>query len=265
MRVGDTSELVFYIRHSHGLTKKLYDHAQKFPDAPVSVMIDGPYGGINMQRFNEADRLLIIAGGSGAGWILSFVELFCRQWSAAADGAFEKDVKYGDEETQSQQNWQHRSLRVVLATRDTSSRTWFLDAVAKLLAEHAAPQQTPNVEVHVHLTGEAEESAHISKQMDVTTGQCASSSSSDDIGVKAEDNYATLPSEEVRGRPDLPLTIRQEGAVAAEDGQSLSVYVCGPTTMQHEVRNAVAKENLGILGGSKSRGVYLHSEHFSWA
>lgn len=35
--------------------------------------------------------------------------------------------------------------------------------------------------------------------------------------------------------------------------------------MQNDVRNAAAKENLAILKGGMSGGVYLHSEHFSWA
>jgi hypothetical protein len=41
--------------------------------------------------------------------------------------------------------------------------------------------------------------------------------------------------------------------------------VCGPVTMQNDVRNAVAAANLGILRGGKGGGAYLHTEHFSWA
>jgi predicted ferric reductase len=74
-----------------------------------------------------------------------------------------------------------------------------------------------------------------------------------------------VPSKEFEGRPKLPLIIQEEAAKVVEVGQSLSVFVCGPTTMQNDVRNAVAEENLNILKGSKAGGVYLHSEHFSWA
>ncbi|KAF2627259.1 hypothetical protein BU25DRAFT_468896 [Macroventuria anomochaeta] len=131
------SELVFYIRYSHGLTK-LCDYAQKHPGTVVPVLIDGPYRGINMQRFNKADRLLVVAGGSGAVWILSFLELFCRQRSAidAADGAFEKDFKTGDEERQTTRLEHCCNVRIVLATRYTSSRTWFLEIVAELIRQH---------------------------------------------------------------------------------------------------------------------------------
>lgn len=259
----EKSELVFYIRYSHGLTRKLYDYAQKHPNAAVSVLIDGPYGGINMQRFNEADRLLVVAGGSGAGWILSFLELFCRQYPAVniADGTLNRS-KIEDEETQLHRHSQPRSLRIVLATRDISSRVWFLGAVTKLLAKHSLSLGSA-VEVEVHLTGEAERDVGVSGQVDT---EIISSSSSDNIEVETKGNrIVTTPSKELLGRPDLPLIVRREGGAATEESRSLAVYVCGPTAMQHDVRKAVAEENLRILSGSKSGDVYLHSEHFSWA
>lgn len=259
------SELVFYIRHSGGLTKKLFEYAQKNPGTPVPVLIDGPYGGINMQRYSEADRLLVIAGGSGAGWLLPFIELFCRQGSSLNSTTFGKDVEAKDEEHQARLSQSHRSLRVVLATRDIASRTWFLDAVTELFAKHATAQQESKIQIDVHSTGEAEAASRFSKQMDVTTDQCASSSSSNDIELHSEENKVAVSSREARGRPELPHVIHQEGMTAAEESRSLGVYVCGPITMQHDVRNAVAKENLSILRGVKSGGVYLHSEHFSWA
>ncbi|KAJ4338618.1 FAD-binding domain [Ascochyta clinopodiicola] len=262
IRPNEPSELVFYIRQSHGLTKKLFAHAQKQPGAAVPVLVDGPYGGINLQRFNEADRLLVVAGGSGAGWILPMIELFCRQNHSEVDGKGEKDLEAGTKETQSNRAQHRRSLKVVLATRDTDSRTWFVDTTAKLLAEHSSWQQSSSIDIEIHLTGEAEQNA---THTNSTVIQRASSSSSDDIEVNPKNDHITARSNELRGRPNLPLIIHQEGVVAAEESRSLGVYVCGPTTMQHEVRNAVAKENFSILKGSRSGSVYLHSEHFSWA
>ena len=43
------------------------------------------------------------------------------------------------------------------------------------------------------------------------------------------------------------------------------MYVCGPEEMLNDVRNAVARENVGIVRGGRGGSVYLHSEHFSWA
>jgi hypothetical protein len=76
---------------------------------------------------------------------------------------------------------------------------------------------------------------------------------------------AGVPGKEFEGRPHLPHLIHEEAARAAEAGEALSVYVCGPVTMQNDVRNAVAAANLGILRGGKGGGAYLHTEHFSWA
>ena len=72
--------------------------------------------------------------------------------------------------------------------------------------------------------------------------------------------------QEVRGRPNLPSIIHEEAASGRETGQTTGVFVCGPLTMQNDVRNAVAGENLNILKSSNAiGGMYLHLEHFSWA
>lgn len=267
VRLNERPELVFQIRRSHGLTGKLFDHAVKHPGTSVPVLIDGPYGGINMQRYNDADRVLVVAGGSGAGWILPFIELFCRQRCAAAVEEYGGGSKTGDEETQTKQVHRHgglhgpASMRVILATRDTSSRIWFLESVAELLARHSASFSSSQLEVEVYLTGEAKHNADIPMRTECV----ASSSSSDNIAVESKGHRVCILGKELSGRPELPTMIHQEASPAAEEDQSLSVFVCGPTGMQNEVRNAVASENLRILKGSKSAGVYLHSEHFSWA
>ncbi|KAG9200516.1 hypothetical protein G6514_006858 [Epicoccum nigrum] len=273
----EKSELVFYIRHSHGLTQKLYDYTQNHPGSAVPVLVDGPYGGVNIQRFNEADRLLVVAGGSGAGWILSFLELFCRQRSAGPlnDNAIEAHEESSQVERATSSPHQYRSLRVVLATRDIASRTWFLGAVNELLARCSTTLASPDVSIEVHLTGEAERATSVPRlgveskdipDLEVSTKPSSSSSSSSgniDIAHKSETQAA--PSKGLSGRPDLPSLIRKEGEAAAESGSALSVYVCGPGGMLNDVRNAVARENVGIVRGGKGGSVYLHSEHFSWA
>src|ERR1700761_2927581 len=67
---NEQSELVFYIRHQRGFTAKLYQYSLENPGASVPVLVDGPYGGINPQKYDDGDHLLVIAGGSGAGWCL---------------------------------------------------------------------------------------------------------------------------------------------------------------------------------------------------
>jgi NAD(P)H-flavin reductase len=270
-RPDEKSELVFYIRHKRGLTEKLYNHVLKQPGASVPVLVDGPYGGINMQKYAEGDRLLVVAGGSGAGWILPFIELFHRWHSMAADEEHVQGIENKDKETRFNGDYRERnlsgpiSMRVVLATRDTSSRIWFLRTVGELLSRYSTSHSSFDIDVQVYLTGDAEQDAHIPKKGTNVTISGASASSSEKINIKAEGQQATVPGEELCGRPELPLIVHEEGARAAEVSQSLSVFVCGPPTMQNDIRNAVAEENLNILKGSRSGGVYLHSEHFSWA
>lgn len=265
IQANEKSELVFYIRNSLGLTKKILEHAQKNPGDAVSVLIDGPYGGINMQRFSEADRLLVVAGGSGAGWILAFLELFCRQRSAiiASESTTDKSSTAIDEEKQSGSPGFRRNLRIILATRDEDSRSWFLATVAELFAKYSLPQQPNDIDIEVHLTGNAEQSISNQKLREEKRG--ASSSSSEEIQIKTLDDHVNVAKREQLSRPDLPSIVREEGERVAGGGKALSVYMCGPITMQNDVRNTVAKENLGILQGTKSGGAYLHSEHFSWA
>ncbi|XPS92676.1 hypothetical protein M3J09_002059 [Ascochyta lentis] len=258
------SELVFYIRHSHGLTKKLYDGAQKQPGIAVPVLVDGPYGGINLHRFNQADRLLVVAGGSGAGWVLPMIELFCKQQHEKSDVVDEKDLEAGTKALKTKQTQQHRSLRIILATRDINSRTWFTNTTKKLLAAHPL-QHSSNFIIEVHLTGSASQNSSLSTQVGDPTNQRTSSSTSDNIEANPKDEHVTTRSKELSGRPNLPSIIHHEETLAAEENRALGVYVCGPSSMQNEVRNAVASKNLDILKGSKSGGVYLHCEHFSWA
>ncbi|KAF1922874.1 putative ferric-chelate reductase [Didymella exigua CBS 183.55] len=263
IRANETSELVFYIRHSHGLTKKLHAYAEKQPGTPVSVLIDGPYGGINIQRFNEADRLLVIAGGSGAGWILSFLELFCRQRSATTATEAVVEVKSTtDEEKHAGSFDLRRSLRIILSTRDVDSRTWFMETVAELFAKYSMLQRPDDIAIEVHLTGETEGTTGMTRS---SGDDLVFSLSSDNIKIKTKSDHVSAPKTDFSGRPDLPLVVQKEGERAVAEGSALSVYVCGPITMQNSVRNAVARENLGIVKGAKSFGVYLHSEHFSWA
>lgn len=260
----DKSELIFYIRHAQGLTHKLFECAKDHPNVAIPVLIDGPYGGIALRRFNEADRLLVISGGSGAGWALSLLELYCRQHSAGYNST---NVNNSDDQGSSCPERNNISpspppLHIVLATRDVPSRAWFLDAANRLLNDPAVPLMSPNIIVEVFLTGEAQEAVESGvlrqEPKDLST-------LSDNVDVSSQETNAAFCDRELFGRPDLPALICQEGKVAGIEDSELGVYVCGPVAMQNDVRNAVARENATIVQGSGSRGVYLHTEHFSWA
>ena len=269
------SEITFYIRHRGGFTAKLHDYAIRRPGVQVPVLVDGPYGGIDNQKYSSCDRLIVAAGGSGAGWMLPFVEQFLRYHSlnVVQQPVVEEIIETkqaSDEPVRQQILGGPRSLRVILATRDVATRSWFHTTLNNLLLDYKTPGTPSNLSVEVHLTGEAERIVQTSAKSD--SGLDRSDSSS--LGGVTAENHAgehskfdtdNVAGEEVRGRPDLPSIIREEGAAAASTGQTVGVFLCGPLTMQDDVRNAVAKENLGILKNPRSGGMYLHLEHFSWA
>lgn len=249
------SEMVFYLRHRGGFTKMLHEHALQNPGVPVGVLVDGPYGGIDVPKYYTNNRVIVIVGGSGAGWSLPLIEQFARSNSAPAD-----------------QDDGHRrplSLRVLLATRDTSTRVWFTLAVKELLFKFSTLDRGLDVNVQVFLTGEAEKRADSPEALALMEESGTTRSSSGQIVVEKDGSHNSSTghqsSQELAGRPQLPMIVHEEAVHAAEARESLDIFVCGPDTMQNDVRNAVAQENLDILKGSGAGGVYLYSEHFSWA
>jgi NAD(P)H-flavin reductase len=260
-------ELVFYIRHQRGFTAKLHQHALKQPGIPVPVLVDGPYGGINLQKYYEADHVLVVAGGSGAGWCLPFIEIFARHRLIPADEEYGQEIRTdGNEGLRHFRRSGPLSLQVVLATRDSSSRVWFLRTVSELLSRCSAAESPSNIRISVYLTGEAAEEVDVPSSISSDPASSREpASATEKIALPVDEHRVTIPGKEFDGRPQLAQIVHEEATKVAEASQSLGVFVCGPDTMQNDVRNAVAKENLDIPRGSKAGGIYLHTEHFSWA
>lgn len=268
MQANESSELVFYIRPNGGFTATLYAHALKHPGSLVSVLVDGPYGGINLQTYTNVDHLLVVAGGSGAGWCLPFVEQFVRYGVPHQDaGLANKEDVHVEIGSRTGSLVRPMSLRLILATRNNTNRTWFIGAVNEILAKYGTTESSSDVHVEVYLTGDAAKEAEFSnKGSEDALMPSGSSSAGDEIGIPKHNQGGTAPGPVFDGRPQLPSIIKEETEKVWEEQESLAVYVCGPMTMQNDVRNAVAAENLEILSGSsRAGGVYLHSEHFSWA
>lgn len=252
--LAESNELVFYIRRQGGFTDKLYQHAFTKPDGNIPVLVDGPYGGTSWLKLRNADRLLVIAGGSGAGWILPFTEYFLRSAANSIDEAAPR-TSYSAP----------TSLRVVLATRDTKNRLWFEQTLQTILAQYPTAVLS-SIQIQVYLTGEAANQADTLPKTALPSSRSVPSEASNDIVVGMEKEGETLVSgKEHAGRPQLPLIVQEEAEKAADADEMLNVYICGPKTMQNDVRNAVAAENLKIITGARSGGVYLHTEYFSWA
>ncbi|KAK4073240.1 uncharacterized protein Triagg1_5520 [Trichoderma aggressivum f. europaeum] len=269
----EKSELIFYIRHQRGLTARLYQSALKNLGASIPVLVDGPYGGINLQSYAHSDHLLVIAGGSGAGWTLPFIEQFirCQGKTVDEERGQAADIDSIARKTKSNERSIHGpfTLRVIVAIRDASTRLWYMNTVKKLLSGYRALESVSTIRIQLHLTGEAAQEVDLAdKALEYPTDVNKAAALPENIIAqegRTETAASALFDEQLEGRPQLPLIIQEEASRTSDGGESLAVFVCGPVTMQDDVRNAVAKANLGILKGSRSGGVYLHSEHFSWA
>ncbi|KAG8351646.1 hypothetical protein FVEN_g13197 [Fusarium venenatum] len=113
---ADQSVLVFYLKRHKGFTAKLYEHALQNIGAQVSVLVGGPYGGINTQLFLNHNHLVVIAGSSGAGWTLPFIE----QYIAAHTAEDNEDCR-----GYQTNRCPFSPLHVILACRDVESCNWY--------------------------------------------------------------------------------------------------------------------------------------------
>jgi hypothetical protein len=157
-----------------------------------------------------------------------------------------------------------RSARIVLVTRDAETHQWFDETVQEMLATFGLEKVPANLEIEMYYTGGGEmasetTSTHALPKLDEEAkdgNERAGSDSSSDM--KRSNSMKRL-----NGRPSLPSIVHAEATASTLAGQ-LGVFVCGPASMQIDMSNAVAAEQLAVLKGG-SNDVYLHMEHFSWA
>lgn len=221
-----------------------------------------------MPKLVSPQKMLVLAGGSGAGWCLPLIESFLRR----------KDCAECCDEGKKDCNTP--SMRVILATRDLATRNWFEEAVNELVSSSLIGNCPPGLVVEVHYTGgEANSTApKVTGQflqklddpekapdadMTVTSHTGPESSGSDSEGDEIAERRGrfALSLRDFSSRPELPEIIRQE---CEGEERAMGVFVCGPSSMQSDVANAVAREQVKGMKEGK-RDVYLHMEHFSWA
>lgn len=215
--------------------------ARKNPDIQIPVLLDGPYGGIPAGRLDDFDKSLVIGGGAGAGLTLSMIEDFVRF------SPFQQSKK---------------ELKVLVATRDPGMRAWYTQALDDIAARQSRHEVVPGLSIHIHETF----TPAIIPSLNTDTSEAAIEEVTKTQSVQSKEyNPSTIESLGVQfftGRPNLPAIIRQ---MADEDGVSLGVVVCGPSTMTFDVKRAASEVQSGILAGKPgiSRELWLHSENFS--
>lgn len=250
-----TSELVLYIRPQKGFTARLAKHAETRPNSTIRVLLDGPYGGIHGQQISSSARQLVVAGGSGAGWLLPMITTFLRH-------------EHQDTSAKTQPS---RSAKVVLATRDAATHEWFEETILELLATFGLEKVPANLEIELYYTGNGEDqpeskSSEAPRSTDEVDEKTIGNQKQATARADSDSSSELKRANSLRrfnGRPDLKSMVHTESTSPTLNGQ-LGVFVCGPASMQIDTSNAVAAEQLAILKGGRN-DVYLHMEHFSWA
>lgn len=215
-------ELVFYIRPHSGVTRQMYEFADTNKGSTVPVHLDGPYGGVDPATFDGFGRVLVIAGGSGAGAMFPLIENVVRRapktaraTDAAAESAPTLDVQFF---------WAMRHIGLYFLSitkascgsvtdrsgRFTDSLEWFKEPMNHILS---IPSRA-NVRVSVHVTRE-------------TGSSNTSNASIPEKSSKSDAQPATQPGEvdvsKDGARPDLSTVID-----AAASDASGPVAIAGP-------------------------------------
>lgn len=234
--IGKASEIVFYIKPKRGITGRLAKVAEKSPSCTRKVLLEGPYGGLSETRLGQFDRIIVIAGGSGGGFSLSVLEEALKQPSLA-----------------------HGNIQIVFATRQQNMADWYIDEVETKLSTFNAPKNNP---ISVYITSnnqpvpadkdttdtDPKPEATDTKNKDLPEPDVTSTSGSYSIAVNRP------------FRPNLPDIVA--AATSGESGKKVGVFVCGPASMLHDTRNAAARAQRGVFGGSVDE-LFLHTEPFS--
>jgi hypothetical protein len=236
----DKGSMVFHVKPRGGLTKRLASLARKQPGFAVTVLLDGPYGGLPMRWGEGFDRSIVVGGGAGAGFTLPLIESFLQDQDARAKGS---------------------KLTAIVASRDPSFSDWFLAALERLAVKYSIEGAATGLLVLVHQTGEGGQG--------VTAADSASGNDDPEKSVQVrsfltEDSHtAIIKTFGVglhRGRPDLPALVR---GVFDEKDTSVGIVVCGPGSMVHDVSSVASKAQQSIVKGSlAAREVWFHKEAF---
>lgn len=267
-RDGKASEMVFYIRPKSGFTARLARKAASGSSNPIPILLDGPYGGLPTGALTGYEQVLLIAGGSGAGFLLPLLEDLVRCTCNVPDS-------------------QRTTVLVVLAVRRTEEAKWFKTAVGAMLHGDTC---TCNIHMSVYITGDAktslpvdeEKAEHFTKAallaaapataiapevVDPEKPAAAPNKDNKEPSISAASSKDTLSiprrgppvitSYSNAGRPNLPHTV----ATSVADHNSVAIAACGPNSMLLDVRNAAAAAQ---FGAGKGKDVYLHTESFSW-
>jgi predicted ferric reductase len=205
------NELLFLIRPRGGFTSRLANFLESHANPRMRVLLDGPYGGVDMRKIEASQRMLVIAGGSGAGWTLPFILAFLRKATSSKDGATARP-----------------SLRIVLATRDSPTKHWYESEVRRLLGDVSKELKSAvGIEIYTTATEDPQASGQFLQRLDEPEKirHTPEEKIQDISGNSSQEDLRSLHDiRHFEKRPDLSAIIRHE-ASSIEQDQSLGIFV----------------------------------------
>ncbi|TVY80331.1 Ferric/cupric reductase transmembrane component [Lachnellula suecica] len=235
----------FYVKPASGFTAHMAKLAGSGERIPVTI--DGPYGdALTAQKLGEKNKAVLVAGGSGAAYLLPLLETLVREPKAGAN-----------------------EVKVVIAVRHHSSAGWLMNAIEGILS--VQKEGGAKVTMELHVTDEMP--ANATSEAVIRDSASSSSSSADVIQVTDVEKKATstktrtysassqkgIQVVEGKGRPNLKALIK-----ASASGEGVGVVACGPASMILDVKNACAEAQKSIIAGKVGGELWLHTETFSW-
>ncbi|TVY42282.1 Ferric/cupric reductase transmembrane component [Lachnellula occidentalis] len=240
-----SGRMEFYVKAAGGFTARMTKLAAT--DQRIPVSIDGPYGdSTTARKLSEKDAVVLIAGGSGAGYLLPLLETLVREPRTGG-----------------------RDVQVMIAVRHGQSVDWLFNAMQGILSlqkesnakvtigfqiTHHAPLPTPETAVQDSVSAS---SADVIQYKPSDLEKHAASTETSAYPASSRKGVAVTKG---RGRPDLNALIQ----ASVIDGRSVGVAACGPPGLMLDVRNACAEAQRGIIAGKTGGEVWLHTESFSW-
>ncbi|KAL4780301.1 ferric reductase like transmembrane component-domain-containing protein [Aspergillus varians] len=224
----------FVIRVYDGFTRDLYKTALNKPGQLLRCSMDGGYG--QVPSFMDFDRVILVAGGSGASFTFAIALGLLEQFAAC-------NVS--------------KPIEFIWAVRSMDSVRWFETELARLrdnscvnVSIYVTRDETLSVDSTASATPDSEKSAAMVN--------AAPGAGDIEMGLLKEMMpKATDDSIHKKGRPDIKLLI-SDCIVGCSSEEKVGIGGCGPTEMIEGLRRAVRERD--ISGPS----VTLHTEEFMW-
>ncbi|KAI9642150.1 hypothetical protein NHQ30_008952 [Ciborinia camelliae] len=234
----------FMVVACDGFTKDLYELAVKNPGIQLRASIDGPYGSV--VDFTQYDKVIFISGGSGGSFTFGVAINTMRK--LIERNAVSKTI-----------------IEFIWVIREEDSISWFGPELQELCS-------FPDVILRLYCTRNAADktfngvpslSESLSEKLPSSVDE-ENEDKSRDIGdpekVATHNAIRSIGERQLvmhSGRPDIP-TLIHRGVESCDISQRVAIAACGPSSLMHDTRLAVAK-SIKVNGPS----VELFSEEFS--